>query len=128
MKFFNGAPKPWLPCRVPKTLKFVILLISIHRLLDCKHFSSFVDDSFQYIKFCSKLALERRERRNVDPGRISMIEMPVRPTLDIMSTGHSISGAGLLTPLGVGTMGARVTKLAMYYGVCGGIIALCVGC
>ena len=39
--------------------------------------------------------------------------MPVRPTLDIMSSGHNISGAGLLTPLGVGTIGARVTKLAM---------------
>ena len=42
-----------------------------------------------------------------------MIEMPVRPTLDIMSTGHNISGVGLLTPLGAGTIGARVAKLAM---------------
>ena len=47
-----------------------------------------------------------------------MIEMPIRPTLDIMSTGHNISGAGLLTPLGVGTIGARVAKLAMCW--CGG--------
>ena len=48
-----------------------------------------------------------------------MIEMPVRPTLDIMSTGHNISGAGLLTPLGVGTIGAKVTKLAMCWcGLC----------
>ncbi len=53
-----------------------------------------------------------------------MIEMPVRPTLDIMSTGHNISGAGLLTPLGVGTIGARVATLAICCcgcGVCGGI-------
>ena len=35
-----------------------------------------------------------------------------------MSTGHNISGAGLLTPLGVGTIGARVAKLAMCW--CGG--------
>ena len=26
-------------------------------------------------------------------GRLSMIEMPVRPTLDIMSSGHNINGA-----------------------------------
>ena len=42
-----------------------------------------------------------------------MIEMPVRPTLDIKSTGLNISGAGLLTPLGVGTIETGVTKLAM---------------
>ena len=42
-----------------------------------------------------------------------MIEMPVRPTLGYMSTGHSISGAGLLTPLGVGTIETRVTKVIM---------------
>ena len=33
-----------------------------------------------------------------------MIEMPVRPTLGIMSIGHNISVARLLTPLGVGTI------------------------
>ena len=47
-----------------------------------------------------------------------MIEMPVRPTLDIMSTGHNISGAGLLTPLGVGTIETGVTKLAMCWCGC----------
>ena len=52
-------------------------------------------------------------------GRISMIEMPVRPTLDIMSTGHNISGVGLLTPLRVGTMGTRVAKLGMCWCGCG---------
>ena len=43
---------------------------------------------------------ERREekRRNVDLSGISMIVMPVRPTLGTMSTGHNINGARLLTP------------------------------
>ena len=50
---------------------------------------------------------------------ISMIEMPVRPTLDIMSNGHNISGAGLPTPLVVGTIGARVTKLVKCWCGCG---------
>ena len=45
------------------------------------------------------------------PYGISMIEMPIRPTLDIMSTGHNISGVGLLTPLGVGTIETGVTRL-----------------
>ena len=53
----------------------------------------------------------REETLTLD--RISVIEMPVRPTLDIMSSGHNISGAGLLTPLGVGTIGVGVAKLAM---------------
>ena len=48
-----------------------------------------------------------------------MIEMPVRPILNIMSSGHNISAAGLLTPLGVGTIGIGVTKLAMGYYGCG---------
>ena len=52
------------------------------------------------------------ERRNVDLSGIRVIEMHVRLTLGIMSTGHNISGAGLLTPLGVGTIGPEVTKLA----------------
>ena len=30
-----------------------------------------------------------------------MNKMSVRPTHDVMPTGHAISGAGLLTPLGV---------------------------
>ena len=42
-----------------------------------------------------------------------MIEMPVQPTLDIMSTGLNINGEGLLTPLGVDTIETGVTKLAM---------------
>ena len=61
-----------------------------------------------------KLNSQQREREEtLTPGRISMIEMPVRPTLDIMSTGHNISDAGLLTPLAVGTIETGVTKLAM---------------
>ena len=48
-------------------------------------------------------------RRNVDLSEISVIEMSIRPTLGIMSTGHNIGGAGLLTPLGVGTRQTRMT-------------------
>ena len=33
-----------------------------------------------------------------------MNEMPVRPIHDDMATGHAISGAGLLIPLGVDTI------------------------
>ena len=42
-----------------------------------------------------------------------MIEMHVRPTFGIMSTRHNINGAGLLTPLGVGTVVTTVTKVTM---------------
>ena len=52
------------------------------------------------------------------PNGISMTEMPVRPTLDIMSTGHNINGTGLLTPLGVGTIETGVAKLAMCWCGC----------
>ena len=48
------------------------------------------------------LTLAKRERINVDHA-ISMIGMPVRPTLDIIPSWHNTSGARLLTPLGVGT-------------------------
>ena len=51
--------------------------------------------------------------QTLTPGRISVIEMPIQPTLDIMSSGHNISGVGLLTPLRVGTMEILVTKLVM---------------
>ena len=40
---------------------------------------------------------------------ISVIGIPVRPTLGTILSGHNTSGAGLLTPLGVGTI---VTMLA----------------
>ena len=39
--------------------------------------------------------------------KVGVNEMPVRPIHDDMATGHAISGAGLLTPLGVDTI---VTK------------------
>ena len=42
-----------------------------------------------------------------------MIEMLVRLILGIMSTGHNVSGAGLLTPLGVGIIITKVTKVTM---------------
>ena len=57
--------------------------------------------------------MTHRERRNVDLSGINVTEMPVRPTLGIMFIGHNISGAGLLTPLGVGTIVTRVTKVTM---------------
>jgi hypothetical protein len=53
------------------------------------------------------------KRRNVDPGRINVIEMLVWPTLGIMSTGHTINGAGLLTPLEEGAIVTKVTKVTM---------------
>ena len=42
-----------------------------------------------------------------------MIEMPLQPTLGMMPAGHDNSGAGLLIPLGVGTIVTRVTKVTM---------------
>lgn len=57
-----------------------------------------------------KEGLEReRERRYVDLSGINVIEVHVRPTSSIMYIGHNISGARLLTPHGVGTIGTRVT-------------------
>ena len=53
------------------------------------------------------------ERRSVDLSGINVIEMHVRPTLDIVSTRHNISGAGLRTPLKVGTIVIKVTKATM---------------
>ena len=51
--------------------------------------------------------------RNIDLSGISVIEMLIQSTLDIMSTRHNISGIGTLTPLGVGTTVTRVTKVTM---------------
>ena len=44
---------------------------------------------------------------------INVIEMPVRPTLGIIPSGHNNSGAGLLTPLGVGTIVTMITKVTL---------------
>ena len=44
---------------------------------------------------------------------IRVIKMPIRPNLGIMSIGHNINDARLLTPLVVGTMVTRVTKVTM---------------
>ena len=66
--------------------------------------------NFKYIVFSS---LQLRERRNVDLSGINVIEMSVRSTLGIMSSGHNISDARLLTPLGVGTIETRVTQVTM---------------
>ena len=47
------------------------------------------------LKYLPSVGHTKREREEtLTPSRISMIEMPVRPTLDIMSSGHNISGAG----------------------------------
>jgi hypothetical protein len=54
-----------------------------------------------------------KERRNVDLSGIGVIEMPVQLTLGIMSTRHNINDAQLLTPLGVGTIINRVTKVTI---------------
>ena len=42
-----------------------------------------------------------------------MIEMHVRPTFGIIPFGHNNSGAGLLNPLGVGTIVTKITKVTM---------------
>ena len=47
-----------------------------------------------------------------------MIEMHVRPTLGIISSGHNNSGAGLLTPLGVGIIIIGVIKVDASYERC----------
>ena len=50
-----------------------------------------------------------RERRNADHV-ISVIGVRVRPTLGIIPSGHNTSGAGLLTPLRVGTIVTHYTS------------------
>ena len=57
------------------------------------------------------MRVQHIQRINVDLSGINVIEMPVQPTLDIMSIGHNINGARLLTPLGVGTIVTKVTKV-----------------
>ena len=68
---------------------------------------------WEIVKSKIDLSLHPEKRRNVDLSGISVIEMPVRPTFGILSTGHYIGGAGLLTPLGLGTIVTRVTKVTM---------------
>ena len=49
--------------------------------------------------------VHRERKNNADPlFEVGVNEMSVRPTHDDMATGHTISGAGLLTPLRVDTM------------------------
>ena len=47
-----------------------------------------------------------------------MIEMPIRPTLGIIPSGHNSSGVGLQTPLKVGTIVIGVIKVDASYGRC----------
>ena len=51
------------------------------------------------------IQLQKEERRS--PFEVGVNGMPVQPTHDDMATGHVISGARLLSPLGVDTI---VTK------------------
>ena len=57
--------------------------------------------------------MNEEKRRNVDLSGISVIEMLVRPTLGITSTGHNISGVGLLTLLKVDTIVTKIFKVTM---------------
>ena len=57
--------------------------------------------------------VNEEKRRNVDLSGINVIEMLVRPTLGIMSTGHNINGAGLLILLRVDTIVTRIFKVTM---------------
>ena len=60
------------------------------------------------------MVYEEREREEaLTFSGISVIEMPVRPTLGIMTTGHDVGGARLLTPIGVGTIITSVTEVTM---------------
>ena len=54
---------------------------------------------------------KKKKRRNVDLSGMSVIEMSVQHTLGIMSTRHNLSGVGLLTTLGVGTILTGVTRV-----------------
>ena len=56
----------------------MVLLIRLHWLGNC-------------LDRCGE---DKVKRRNADPIGISVIEMHVRPTLVIMSTGHNINAAG----------------------------------
>ena len=49
------------------------------------------------------------QRRN-DDLMISVIGMPVRPTLGLITSWHNTSGARLLTPLRVGTIVTKLTR------------------
>jgi hypothetical protein len=59
---------------------------------------------WEIVKSKIDLSLHQEKRRNVDLSGIGVIEMPVRSTLGIMSTGHNIGGARLLTTLRLGTI------------------------
>ena len=73
---------------------------------------------YTHAQICNiESCVEKRREKTTTPNMISMIDMPVRH--DIMSSGHNISGARLLTPLGVGIITTRVTKLAMCWCGCG---------
>ena len=54
---------------------------------------------------------KKKKRRNVDLSGMSVIEMSIQHTLGIMSTRHNLSGVGLLTTLGVGTILTGVTRV-----------------
>jgi hypothetical protein len=66
--------------------------------------------SSRFQSFMTTFHLQIREDAKYTNQGINVIEMPVRPTLGIIPSGHNNSGAGLLTPLGVGTI---VTKTTM---------------
>ena len=53
-------------------------------------------------KWSTCIRQEEEERRSF--FKVGVNKMSVRPTHDDMATGHAISGAGLLTPLGVDTI------------------------
>ena len=50
---------------------------------------------------------KKKKKKSQTSFKVGMNKMPVQPIHDVMSTGHAISGARLLTPLGVDTI---VTK------------------
>ena len=50
---------------------------------------------------------EENEAERQSSFKVSMNEMPIQPTHDVMFTRYAISGGGLLIPLGVDTIVTR---------------------
>ena len=81
------------------TLQSLIFILS-KQVLKIKAFTHFPFSANTCISSTCCTIMGIHERRNIDLARINAIEMPVWPTLGIMSIGHNISDARILIPLG----------------------------
>ena len=76
---------------------------STHFCIDYRHLNAITKNNTYPLP-----RVDDKKKKNADPlFKVGMNEMPVRPTHGDMSTGHAISGAGLLTLLRVGTIVAK---------------------